>query len=76
MQSKVRLVGLALGAVLGTVLILGSAGAARAGDRCAKHIDHERQELNRAIARHGYWSRQAEHDRQEIARLREECRYR
>jgi hypothetical protein len=72
MFGKIRL----LGIVLGAAIILGNAGAACAGDWCAKRIDHERHALDRAIARYGYWSRRADHERQELARLREECRYR
>lgn len=63
-----------LGFALCSAMILGSAGAAGAVDWCTKRIDHERHELDRAIVRHGYWSRQAEHERRELSRLRNECR--
>jgi len=32
--------------------------------------------LDKAIAHHGYYSRQAEHERRELDRIRDECRYR
>jgi len=71
MLSRTKLLGFAL-----AVMIVGSAGSAGAVDWCTRRIDHQRHELDRAIARHGYWSRQAEHERRELERLRNQCRYR
>jgi len=68
-----------LGVALGLSMILGGAGAASASDwdrGCDERIAHERRELDRAIARHGEQSWQAEHERRELARLRDECRLR
>jgi len=64
------------GIILGAMLILTTAGAARAEDWCARHIRHEHHELNEAIRHHGYDSWQANHERRELDRLREECRVR
>jgi hypothetical protein len=62
--------------ILGAVLALGTAGAASADNWCAHHVAHEEHQLDKAIERHGVYSRQAEHERRELARLREECRFR
>jgi len=73
--SKARILGLALG----VFVLLGAAGTATAGDwyhDCQRQIAHEHHELDRAIARHGYHSRQADHERHELWRLESECRYR
>jgi hypothetical protein len=74
MLSKVVLASIALGAFM----ILGGAGTARADDwrSCEEKIAHEQHELDRAIARHGYSSRQADHERRELDRLYAQCRYR
>jgi hypothetical protein len=68
-----------LGIALGALLLLTSATAARAGGwdgACQRKIAHEQHELDKAIARHGYWSRQAEHERRELDRLYDRCSYR
>ena len=52
---------LLLALALGSFAFLGTAGAVRADDwidRCAQRINHEQFELDRAIARHGYRSRE------------------
>jgi hypothetical protein len=70
---------LLLGVALSGLMFLGTAGTARADDRrerCGERINHEQHELDRAIARHGYDSRQADHERRELNRLRYECGYR
>jgi hypothetical protein len=70
---------LLLGVALGGLMFLGNAGTAGAadwGDRCAQRIRHEQFELDRAIARHGYRSWQAGHERRELNRIRYECGYR
>jgi hypothetical protein len=73
MFTKAKVLGIALGAVL----LLGAASAASAADwDCARRIDHEQHELDRAIAHHGYYSPQADHERRELARVRYECRVR
>ena len=68
MTTKVKLLGLALG--LATMISIPSAAQAR---DCWDRIHHEEHELDRAIARHGYYSRQADHERQDLARLRAQC---
>jgi hypothetical protein len=75
MRNKIRILGLALGAFL----LLGAAGRASAADGdhdCDRQIAHEQERLDRAIAHHGYDSRQADHERQELWRLENGCRYR
>jgi len=62
--------------LISSLMLLVGAGTASAEDWCAKHIRHEQHELDKAIAHHGFYSRQAEHERHELARLREQCRYR
>jgi hypothetical protein len=69
-----------LAAVLGAVVMLAGAGAARAagGDRddnCYRKVHEEERELDRAIERHGYYSRQADHERRDLERARERCRF-
>jgi hypothetical protein len=66
------------GIALGAFLILGGASTARADDwrSCGEKIAHEQHELDRAIARHGFYSRQADHERRELDRLYAKCRYR
>ena len=65
------------GIALGGLMLLGSTGAAQAAGapyRC--RIAQERFELNRAVARHGFYSGQANFERRELARVRYECGYR
>lgn len=65
--------------VWGSLIVLAgatSAGAADWGRDCDRRIAHEQHELDRAIERHGYYSRQAEHERRELGRLYAKCRYR
>jgi hypothetical protein len=69
---------LLLGVALGGLMFLGNAGTVRAadwGDRCAQRINHQQFELDRAIARHGYRSWQANHERRELNRICYECGY-
>jgi hypothetical protein len=69
--SRVRVIGIALG----VFLALGGATAARADNwrSCEKKIAHEQRDLDKAIARHGYYSRQANEERRELNRLYERC---
>ena len=66
------------GIALGGLMLLGTGGVAQAanGPICDRRIAHERFELNRAIARHGFYSGQANFERRELARVRYECGYR
>lgn len=66
------------GIALGGLMLLGTGGAAQAanGPVCDRRIVRERIELNRAIARHGFYSGQANFERRELARVRYECGYR
>jgi hypothetical protein len=68
MISKTRLLGLALGAVFML------AGASSVQAQCSEsRFRHEQWELERAINHHGYYSRQAQEERNELARLSERC---
>jgi len=65
--------------ILGALVMFGGAGAAQAADRddaCYRKIRNEERELDRAINRHGYHSRQADHERRELDKLRDKCSYR
>jgi hypothetical protein len=64
------------GVALGAVFALGGATAARAdnGRDCHRKIEHEQRDLDKAIARHGYYSRQADRERRELDRLYDRCR--
>jgi len=58
--------------------MVGGAGAAQASgrdrdDACYRKIHNEERELDRAINRHGYYSRQADHERRELDKLRDRC---
>jgi uncharacterized membrane protein YccC len=72
--SKARVLGIALGALIA----LGGAAATRADSwrSCERKIEHEQRDLDRAIARHGYYSRQANHERRELDRAYDRCRRR
>ena len=68
-----------VGVTLGGLMLVGTAATARADDgreHCDERINHEQRELDRAIARHGYYSSQADHERRELNRLRYQCGYR
>ena len=72
MSRKISLIVLMLGALV----MFGGAGVAQASnsyDACLRRIDKEERVLDRDVARHGYYSRQAENDRRELARLQWEC---
>jgi hypothetical protein len=65
--------------LLGALVMFGGAGSASAigGDRddaCYRKVREEERELNRAIERHGVYSRQADHERREFDKARDKCR--
>lgn len=62
-------------ALAGGFLVLGGATAVRADDfdSCHRNIDKWEDKLERDIHRHGYDSRQANHDRHELGEARESC---
>lgn len=64
-----------MAAVLGALVMLGGAGAAQAESResCYRRIRNEQRDLDRAIQRHGYRSRQAAKERRDLARAQERC---
>ncbi len=62
-------------ALSGTLLLGGillTTGTARA-DSCGNRIRNEERELASNIRRHGYYSRQANHDRRELNSMRNSC---
>jgi len=61
--------------IAGLLAALGMAGSASAADWCSRHIAHQQYELDKAIAHHGVYSPQADHQRRELDRVRAECRY-
>jgi len=69
-----------MAAVLGALVILGSAGAAQVSaadrfndDACARKIFNEERALDRAIEHHGLHSRQADHARWDLQKTRDVC---
>jgi len=46
---------------------------ANASDDCQRRLAHADHELDRAIEKHGYNSRQADHRRHELREARERC---
>ncbi len=74
--------GTLLSAALGGALLLGvsflPSGTAQARDRddhCFGRLRREEIKLDRDINRHGFFSRQAQHDRRKIRELRGQCRF-
>jgi hypothetical protein len=63
--------GLGTAMALGGILIASTPAEAR--DDCSKRIQKEQRELNRAVQRYGYSSRQANEERREIRRLQSTC---
>jgi hypothetical protein len=68
-----------LAIVLGALVMFGGAGTAKADgrdreDACYRNVQQEERELSRAIERHGFYSRQADHERRDVERAREKCR--
>jgi hypothetical protein len=76
MTRKIKL----FAVMLGALVMFGGAGVAQAADHdrdrddaCYRKIRKEERDLDRAINRHGYYSRQANDERRELARLQREC---
>ncbi len=66
-----------LSAALGGILLFGGAAATQARDRddkCFERMRREEQKLDRDINRHGFNSRQAQHDREKLREARDRCR--
>lgn len=63
--------------LLGALVMFAGAGTAQAASRsdCYRAIQRQEIRVDRAEERHGFRSRQAEHERRELARLRERCRW-
>jgi len=71
MLSKTRVFAI----ILGAFFALGGATAVRADEwrKCEKKIRHEQRDLDKAIARHGYYSRKANEERRELDRVYDTC---
>src|SRR5258708_40059359 len=62
------------GAALGVFLMFGATSVLRADDHdCQRRIVNADHKLDKAVARHGYQSRQAENARRELHEAREHC---
>ena len=73
MRIKAKLAAIALG----VALMFAGATAVRADDwgrGCDARIRKEQRDLDRAIYRYGYYSRQAQRERAELRRAQENCR--
>jgi hypothetical protein len=59
----------------GGFLLLGGATTIRADDfdSCHRNVDKWEDRLERDTQRHGYYSRQANHDRHELGEARQSC---
>jgi len=65
-------------ALAGGLMLFGSTTNARASarDDCYRNVQNWEQRLDRDISRHGYNSRQANHDRHELREERQSCQRR
>jgi hypothetical protein len=65
-------------ALAGGLMFFGSVTNARAYDRadCRRDVQNWEQRLDRDVYRHGYNSRQANHDRHELREARQSCQRR
>ncbi len=61
------------GAMLAGALLLGGVSPAQARDTCYERIRRAQWKLERDIERHGYYSRQADHRRRELWKVRQRC---
>lgn len=66
-----------LSSVAAGVILLGSTGTARAQqwDSCSVRVQKDQRDLDRAIHRYGYDSRQAQHEQDELERDAANCGY-
>jgi hypothetical protein len=71
MKRKIPLVA----AVLGALVMFGGAGVAQASARDCRRAEQYEHKLDRDVARHGYYSWQARHDRRVIEKERAACRW-
>lgn len=59
--------------LLGGITLSSTTAQARDKDRGCRDVSREERELQRNIRRYGFLSPQAQHDRRELARMRESC---
>jgi hypothetical protein len=76
--TKIRLKTALASALAGGFLLLGGAATVRADDidSCRQNVEKWESRLERDIDHHGVYSRQANHDRHELAEARENCKHR
>jgi hypothetical protein len=77
-STKIRLKTALASALAGGFLLLGGAATVRADDidSCRQNVEKWESRLERGIDHHGVYSRQANHDRHELAEARENCEHR
>jgi hypothetical protein len=68
-----KLRGLLFTGALATAFLLTGATTAEAHNTCLDRIHREEHKLQRDLRRHGWNSRQVQHRRQKIFRLRQQC---
>ena len=71
--KRATLLGLAAGAI--SMLGLGATAHAQYRDSCPDTIQHDQREVDKAVDRYGYDSRQAQHERDELQRDAAVCGY-
>jgi hypothetical protein len=77
-STKIRLKTALASALASGFLLLGGAATVRADDidSCRQNVEKWESRLERDIDHHGDYSRQANHDRHELAEARENCEHR
>jgi len=61
------------GVLAGGLALFAGVPSAQAEDECRERMHHAERKLDEAIERHGYYSRQANHQRHELDEAREYC---
>jgi len=75
--TKIVLKAALLGVLTGGVLLFAGPASARPKvDGCYRNVENWESRLDRDTNRYGYYSRQAGHDRHELAEAREQCQRR
>lgn len=66
----------AAAALAGILLFAGAPAAAAHGrDKCGRDIARAERKLDESVARHGFYSRQAQHWRHELDEVQDRCGY-
>jgi phosphopantetheinyl transferase (holo-ACP synthase) len=81
-EAVMKRTSMVLAALLGALGMLAGAGVVNAtpqyryDDACARRVANRQADLDRAVARHGIHSRQADHARWELSKVETSCGYR